>query len=65
MPTNLALDDKLIAEAVALSGSSSKREAVNLALAEYIQMKKRQSIAKLAGKITFDPKYDYKKNRSR
>jgi Arc/MetJ family transcription regulator len=65
MPTNLALNDKLINEAMKLSGASSKKDAVNLALEEFIRMKKRQSLSTLAGKMVFDKSYDYKKSRSR
>jgi len=65
MATNLALNDKLIEEAMKLSGASSKKDAVNLALEEFIRMRKRQSIAKLAGKLEFEESYDYKKGRSR
>lgn len=65
MATNLALKDELINEAMKLSGASSKKDAVNLALEEFIRMKKRQSISKLAGKVEFDKSYNYKKGRSR
>jgi Arc/MetJ family transcription regulator len=41
MPTNLALDDKLLDEALKLSGHSTKSETVNEALLEYIQRRKR------------------------
>lgn len=65
MATNLALKDELILEAMKLSGASSKKDAVNLALEEFIRMKKRQSLSKLAGKVEFDKSYQYKKGRSR
>jgi Arc/MetJ family transcription regulator len=65
MATNLALDDLLIEEAMKLSGSKSKKEAVNWALAEYIKMLKRKKLSSLKGKGSFDPDYNYKKGRSR
>ena len=65
MATNLALNDELINEAMKLSGAKSKKDAVTLALEEFVRMKKRQSISKLAGKIEFESGYNYKKNRSR
>ncbi len=36
MPTNLALDDKLIEEARYAGGHKTKKEAVTAALAEYV-----------------------------
>ena len=63
MPTNLAIDDKLIEEAVAISGHRTKKAAVTEALEEYIRRRKQLKIKELFGKINFDPKYDHKKGR--
>ncbi len=63
MPTNLKLNDKLIEETVKLGHFKSKQEAVNTALAEFVQRRQRLRILELGGKITFDPKWDYKKMR--
>jgi Arc/MetJ family transcription regulator len=63
MPTNLKLDDKLIDETVKLGRFKSKQEAVNSALAEYVNRRKRLRILDLAGKIEFDPDWDPKKMR--
>lgn len=63
MPTNLKLDDKLIEATVKLGNFKSKQEAVNTALAEYVQRRQRLRILDLAGKIVFDPKWDYKRLR--
>jgi Arc/MetJ family transcription regulator len=63
VPTNLKLDDKLIEATVKLGNFKSKQEAVNTALAEYVQRRQRLRILDLAGKIGFDPKWDYKKLR--
>ncbi len=65
MATNLALDDGLIEQARAVGGHKSKKEAVNAALAEYIQRRKQLNILKLFGKIDYDPDYDYKALRRR
>ena len=65
MPTNLALDDKLIHEARRLGGHKSKKDAVNAALGEYVQRRKRLGLIKLFGTIDYDPKYDYKAARWR
>ena len=63
MPTNLKLNDRLIEETVKLGNFKSKQEAVNTALAEFVQRRQRLRILELGGKITFDPKWSYKKMR--
>jgi Arc/MetJ family transcription regulator len=64
MATNLALDDRLINNAVKLGGHRSKRAAVTAALEEYIKSKRRLGILDLFGKIEFDLAWDYKAARS-
>lgn len=63
MATNLALDDKLIAEAVSIGGHRTKKEAVTTALKEYVKMKRRLGLLELAGKIDYRPDYDHKARR--
>ena len=63
MATNLALDDRLIEEAKRMGHHKTKKEAVTLALQEYITRKKQLRILDLAGKVEFDPTYNYKKLR--
>jgi len=63
MPTNLALDDSLIAEALRIGHHVTKKAAVTAALQEYINRRKQMEILKLAGTIDYDPAYDYKKIR--
>jgi Arc/MetJ family transcription regulator len=65
MPTNLAIDDALLAEALRIGGRRSKRETVNEALAEYVQRRKRRGFAKLFGTVDFRPGWDYKEARRR
>lgn len=65
MATNLALDDKLIMQALKVGHHKTKREAVTTALKEYIAHKKQLAVKKLFGAIDFDPSYDYKKARKR
>ena len=65
MPTNLALDDKLIQKVVKLGDFKSKKEAVNTALAEYVQRHSQAAILDLAGTIDYYPDHDYKKLRAR
>jgi Arc/MetJ family transcription regulator len=63
MPTNLAIDDRLLQEALTIGGHRTKRETVNEALREFIQRRQRLELAKLVGKVDYDPTYDYKKER--
>jgi Arc/MetJ family transcription regulator len=65
MPTNLALDDDLLAEALRLGGRGTKRETVNEALSEYIARRKRQATMRSFGTFDFDPEYDHKRERRR
>ena len=63
MPTNLALDDKLIEEARRVGGHKSKKSAVTAALEEYVRRHKQLEIIKSFGTVDFDPGYDYKTER--
>jgi len=65
MATNLALDDRLIVQAQRAGRHKSKKDAVNAALAEYVQRHKQLRILDYFGTIDFDPKYDYKAGRRR
>jgi len=65
MPTNLAIDDRLIEEARKLGHHRTKKDTVNAALLEYIQGRKQQAILPLFGTIEYDPGYDYKRERRR
>ncbi len=65
MPTNLKLDDRLIAEAVKAGGHKTKQSAVNAAIAEYVQRRNRMRILELEGKIRFRQDWDYKRMRRR
>lgn len=65
MATNLALDDKLIITAQKVGHHKTKKEAVTIALKEYIAKKKQLEIIDLFGTIDLDPQYDYKKARQR
>jgi Arc/MetJ family transcription regulator len=65
MPTNLALDDRLIEEARRAGGHRTKKEAVNAALDEYVRRRKQMRILDAFGTIDFDRSYDYKAERRR
>jgi len=63
MPTNLAIDDKLIEEARKVGHHKTKKEAVTAALSEYVTHRKQLEILSIFGTVDFDPKYDYKAER--
>jgi len=65
MATNLAIDDRLVEEARKLGQHRSKKDAVNAALDEYVQRRKRLRILDLFGTIDYDEDYDYKRERRR
>jgi Arc/MetJ family transcription regulator len=65
MATNLALDDRLILQAQRAGKHKSKKDAVNAALAEYVQRRKEHRILDYFGTFDFDPAYDYKAGRRR
>ena len=63
MPTNLAIDDRLLEEAQRVGRHRTKRETVTVALQEYIQHRKQQEILSLFGDIDYERGYDYKRER--
>lgn len=65
MPTNLAIDDNLLNEALRIGGRQTKRETVNEALKEYVERRKRDRALDCLGTFDFDPQYDYKRERKR
>ena len=65
MATNLALDPSLLDRVVAVSGESTKRAAVTLALREFIARREQRQVSELFGKLEWNLTYDYKAERSR
>ena len=65
MPTNLAIDDALLREALRIGGRRTKKATVTEALHEYIQRRKQLRVLKLFGSIEWEPSYDYKRERKR
>jgi len=65
MPTNLAIEDRLIKEAQKLGRHRTKKETVTAALDEYIQRRKQQAVLSLFGSIEYDQAYDYRRERRR
>ncbi len=65
MPTNLAIDDRLIEEARRIGHHGTKKEAVTAALDEYIRRRKQMNILDLFGTVDYHSDYEYKTNRRR
>lgn len=63
MRTNIDIDDRLLEEAFSLTNLRTKKELVNLALAELIKARKKKDLLDLSGKIQFHDGYDYKSLR--
>jgi Arc/MetJ family transcription regulator len=63
MRTNIVLNEALIQEAIQLTGVSTKRELVDMALRELIRSKKKKNLFDLAGEIDLFDGYDYKASR--
>lgn len=51
MRTNIVIDDKLMKEALKVTGAKTKREAVELGLRTLIQLKNQQKIRGHRGKL--------------
>lgn len=64
MRTNIVLDDDLVREAVKLTGVTTKRELVDMALRELIRKERRKDLFELAGQIEFVEDYDHKEARA-
>jgi len=65
VPTNLALDDRLIEQARRVGRHRTKKEAVTAALREYVARRRQQRILDLVGQIEYESDYDYKTLRRR
>jgi Arc/MetJ family transcription regulator len=60
----VVLNDALVDEAFRYSQTiSTKKELIETALREYVDIRKRKNIKELRGKITFRDNYDYKAMR--
>jgi hypothetical protein len=63
MITNLAIDDDLINEALAVGHFKTKEDTVVTALKEFINRRKQLEIVNLFGQFDHDQDYDYKQGR--
>lgn len=58
MRTNIVIDDKLIAEAMKLSGARTKREAVEEGLRLIVRLKRQERIRSGRGKLKWSADLD-------
>lgn len=65
MRTNIVIDDRLIKEAMRLSKVRTKREAVDLALREFVSRSKQRDILALIGEGVIAADYDVRAVRER
>lgn len=65
MATNLSIDPNLLEKALQVSGERTKKAAVTRALQEFVARREQKKLLELFGKLEWDPKFDYKKERSR
>jgi Arc/MetJ family transcription regulator len=65
MATNLSIDPELIEQALRVGGEKTKAATVTKALQEFIARRRQKAMLELAGKLEWDDRFDYKKERSR
>lgn len=58
MPTNLHIDDELLARVMELGRFKTKREAVDDALRSKVELLKRQELISAIGTVDLGPGYD-------
>jgi Arc/MetJ family transcription regulator len=54
MRTNIVIDDKLMTDALSVSGLKTKKEAVEEGLKALIRLRKQANIRSLRGKLNWD-----------
>ena len=63
MPTNLAIDDRLLQEALRVGRFRTKKETVTKALEEFIERRRQRRILKAFGTFRFRDDWHYKQDR--
>jgi len=58
MRTNIVIDDKLMADAIAATGAKSKKEAVELGLKALVRLKQQERIKGFRGKLQWKDDLD-------
>lgn len=63
MATNLALDPALLDRVLEVSGERTKKDAVTLALREFVDRRTQAEIVGFLGQLEWDDDFDYKAAR--
>lgn len=58
MRTNIEIDDEILKEVQALTGTTTKREAVDVALRELVARYRRLGLLRLKGKVHWEGELD-------
>ncbi|BDI04154.1 type II toxin-antitoxin system VapB family antitoxin [Sphaerotilus microaerophilus] len=54
MRTNIVIDEKLMAEAIKVTGARTKREAVELGLKTLLQLNRQSAVRQLRGQVQWE-----------
>ena len=65
MATNLAIDPQLLDRALEVGDEKTKSATVNRALREFIARREQEPLLELFGKLNWDDRYDYRRERMR
>ena len=63
MPSNLAIDDRLLNKALKIGGRKTKKETVNEALSEYVLKRERKKVLEAFGSVDYYEDYNPEKYR--
>ena len=63
MPTNLAIDDRLLDQALWVGKLRTKKDTVTRALEEFIQRRQQRKVLRALGTFEFRKDWDYKRGR--
>lgn len=58
MRTNIVIDEKLMKEALRLTGAKTKREAVELGLRTLVRLRQQEELRKFRGKLDWQGDLD-------
>jgi Arc/MetJ family transcription regulator len=64
MRTTLDLNESLLAEAMKLTGETTKTATINEALKQVIKSKKREKLVEFAGKMNLEINLDFTRKRN-
>lgn len=65
MATKLAINPQLLDKAFKVGGEKTETATVNRALQEFIARREQERLLDLFGKLDWDDRYDYKRERMR